>query len=172
MYEKIKDIFNELKNDKSCKKLAKTPAGLIFGDPILNNHIACAAWTIICHNIWVHKRGTCEAKKYEEIGLNELIHNKTDKRFIQLKEHPLLFLLCLVDTIEPVKELERNETMPAEAIKKCLETTSVSIKGGDKHVIIDIKSHPKKELSLDFLLKDHDFKDEAGNFTIKIQKDL
>jgi len=62
-----------------------------------------AAWTVACHNIWHVKYGENNVGSimcYKCQHLEELIYN-IDSRII--KKSPFLFLLCLVDSIEPIK---------------------------------------------------------------------
>lgn len=67
-----------------------------------------AAWVVACHNIWTVKEENDEdAAKYRDAHLESLIIGK-DKEGklcykIHLREHPFLFLFCLVDSIEPIK---------------------------------------------------------------------
>jgi hypothetical protein len=62
-----------------------------------------AAWTIICHHIRSAEETSDTAERYRSFGLSNLI-TKEGKPLIHLDKHPLLFLLCLVDTIEPIKK--------------------------------------------------------------------
>jgi len=70
-----------------------------------------AGATIAIHNIWFPQKN--DEKIYRLYKLDNLI-NRTP---ISLQEAPLLFLLGLVDTIEPVKLFCKNE----ENIKDVLE---------------------------------------------------
>lgn len=58
-----------------------------------------ASQVIAVHNIWLPQEN--DIVKYQAAGLYELIKNKNTK--ISYKQFPLLFLLGLVDTIDPVK---------------------------------------------------------------------
>jgi len=76
---------------------------LLSGKPILHTHIAHCAWTIMTHNMWYATNETADKEaEYKKLGLESLIQTG-DERKTTLTDHPLLFLLCLVDTIEPVK---------------------------------------------------------------------
>lgn len=66
---------------------------------LFNIHLP-VAWTISSHNVWFIKENDSNANKYKEFGLERLIINKPK---INLDKHPLLFLLSIVDTIDPVK---------------------------------------------------------------------
>ena len=67
-----------------------------------------AAWVVACHNIWTVKEENDEdVANYRAAHLESLIIGK-DKEGnlcykIHLREHPFLFLFCLVDSIEPIK---------------------------------------------------------------------
>lgn len=61
-----------------------------------------AAWIILAHNIFFPSK-KIEKDTYKKNGLKSLILDKHNKHPISLKEHPMLYLFCLVDTIEPIK---------------------------------------------------------------------
>ncbi|HEY5326504.1 MAG TPA: hypothetical protein VIJ27_05855, partial [Mucilaginibacter sp.] len=63
----------------------------------LDDDYAFAAATIATHNIWFPKEKDFE--KYREYGLENLIDHKK----VNSKDSPLLYLLGIIDTIEPVK---------------------------------------------------------------------
>lgn len=143
----------------SQDKLTKSIKKFVTGKPILENHIASVAWTIMSHNIWTKKReydenGKEKENNYDTHGLTELVYSDEALRFIQLEEHPLLFLFCLVDTIEPVKASSWGY----------LERMSVEVTDS----LIEIKNHPKNELDLDFLFRNGHYENAKGNFAIKI----
>lgn len=158
LYAGIKSIFSELIRKTETEKLKgglyRTGEHLIIGYPILNTHIALVAWTIISHNIWTVEQNDKDAEKYKKQKLENLIYNKNEKRFISLQKHPLLFLLDLVDTIEPVKisSWEYLKRMSIEINKEKIQ----------------IQDHPKTKLDLDFLLKNGECQDDKGNFSIII----
>ena len=75
------------------------------------DHFAYISDAIICHNLWTvtdgnNSKDKKEVKKYRENGLGDLIipagSNENDKK-LSLSAYPLQFMLCLLDTIEPVK---------------------------------------------------------------------
>ena len=73
-----------------------------WGEDLIPSY-SLAAWTIACHNIWMIE--DCEKNIdtitcYKHLELSKLIY-KTQSRTI--KESPFLFLLCLVDSIDPIK---------------------------------------------------------------------
>lgn len=98
-------------------------------------HFAYVADAVCCHNIWL---ATTEDVKrtYKENNLDELcVYQESDK--LSLKEYPLQFMLCLLDTIEPTKKF--SDISPAEVLK---------------NIYVDIK---KSKITLAFtdLIKEH-----------------
>jgi len=87
-------------------------------DPGLDEVYHHVAWMIMSHNIW-WKRDTYpmeELREYRVAGLSNLIlHSKKLKSDvyswypIRYGFHPIFFLFCLVDTIEPIKRLNTLE---------------------------------------------------------------
>jgi hypothetical protein len=84
------------------------------------------AWIILSHNIWFVKNNSNKViyERYKQYKLDDLIL-KDDEYKIQLTEYPLLFLFCLVDSIEPVK-----------AIKEVALLTKLSLKIANNQLII------------------------------------
>ena len=94
------------------------------------DHFAYISDAIICHNLWTvtdgnKSKGKKEVKKYRENGLGDLIipagSNENDKK-LSLSAYPLQFMLCLLDTIEPVKRFTdgkdgRKVLTPKETLK-------------------------------------------------------
>lgn len=70
------------------------------------DHFAYVSDAIICHNMWtVQANNDEDVKKYQKYRLGELIidlENSDDQRLF-FDKYPLHFMLCLLDTIEPVK---------------------------------------------------------------------
>ena len=90
-----------VKNNEKKIKYSSKNTSLIWGEG-LNLYYAEAAMAIAVHNIWFCKDDCKYKPKYENYGLNDLIGHPP----INYKESPLLFLLGLVDTIDPVKTYE------------------------------------------------------------------
>ena len=84
-------------------------ASLIW-DKSLEKVYACISWTIICHNMFFVQEDTEEAKYYKEHDLGEFVYKKRARK-IRLKSSPFLFLLCLVDTLEPIKKFDTLEVL-------------------------------------------------------------
>ena len=67
------------------------------------DHFAYIADSIICHNLWtVEKTDEKDAEIYSKYGLYELVLSE-EKQKLSLEKYPLQFMLCLLDSIEPVK---------------------------------------------------------------------
>lgn len=65
-----------------------------------------ASWIILCHNVWfVQKEKKSECEIYKKFNLNDLILERGGYK-IKLKNHPLFFFFCLIDTIEPIKKVK------------------------------------------------------------------
>lgn len=65
-----------------------------------------ASWIVLCHNIWFgHKQKLGERELYEEFNIEKLLLDEGEYK-IKLKDHPLFFFFCLIDTIEPIKKVK------------------------------------------------------------------
>lgn len=70
-------------------------------------HLAFAAYAadaIICHNIWLG--GKTEKEEYTQYGLTPLVYTEHPESKLSVEAFPLQFMLCLLDTIEPIKRFE------------------------------------------------------------------
>jgi hypothetical protein len=105
----------------------KDENGLIWRDE-QKDVFACVAGAIICHNMWTVSADDAEqVKKYHDMGLDELIiSEEEDKRSIN--DYPLQFMLCLLDTIEPVKRFKKLSAL--EVLK------NVSIEAKNREITI------------------------------------
>ena len=84
-------------------------------DPLLDEVYHHVAWIIMSHNIW-WKRDTDPERnlhEYHIAGLDSLVLSSSKLRSgvynwypIRYCFHPLFFLFCLVDSIEPIKRLQ------------------------------------------------------------------
>ena len=75
---------------------------LYWGDDLTPLY-AQASLSIAMHNIWSSGEKEEIKEKYRNLGLESLITGESDIFPISIKDNPLLFLLGLVDTIEPIK---------------------------------------------------------------------
>ena len=76
--------------------------GLYWGKEIENDFLL-ASWIIASHNIFKIGTNDESVPLYKHYNLDELIK---DGKLFTKDDHPLLFLLCLVDSIEPIKLLK------------------------------------------------------------------
>ncbi len=94
------------------------------------NYYAYAAHAIMGHNVWYSK----DKLLYKKWGLEALISSPNNK--IKIKEHPLLFYLGVLDTIEPIKKLSENnnenEILENIKISYTPKTKTITIKYTDK----------------------------------------
>lgn len=108
------------------------------------DHFAYISDAIICHNLWTIKDSDNKGRlKYLAFGLSPLIVKGSEGK-LKFNEYPLQFLLCLLDSVEPVKkfgELSANEVLQIISIQ------SLSI-DSDKYIIQiswDISLEEQKE---------------------------
>lgn len=83
------------------KKKEKENSDLYWGKK-MEKIYAYAAWIIQCHNIFYIKKGDENECCYEHYKLDSFVVDSVS-RHILWKKHSLLFLFCLIDTIEPIK---------------------------------------------------------------------
>ncbi|MBM0660302.1 hypothetical protein [Capnocytophaga genosp. AHN8471] len=101
------------------------------------------AWNILAHNIWFCNRSNKEILEiYKYYKLDELIFEDksiTKESYkISREDYPFFFLLCLVDTIEPYKRVEKYEDLKnifLEYSKKQINIISLT----DKYTLKDAK---------------------------------
>lgn len=81
------------------------------------DHYAYIADAIICHNLWCAYKSE-DIEKYREYGLDPLIlseesqivdFNGARNKKLNINDYPLQFMLCLLDSIEPVKRFTGND---------------------------------------------------------------
>lgn len=63
------------------------------------SHAAFVADAIICHNLWMSD----DEALYGAYGLSPLLHTMHGENKLSIGNYPLQFMLCLLDTIEPIK---------------------------------------------------------------------
>ena len=102
-------FFDSMKKEQQ-KKIEMASAAEIFIDtsPLSNSQLNSIAFfyseTLIKHNIWFIESNSEKVSEYKKYGLDSLIISKTDTdKKISFRNNPLLFLLCFLDTIEPLK---------------------------------------------------------------------
>ena len=101
LYADLCAIQERKKMQRSNKSWWKDELKVIFN---------LAAWVVACHNIWSTQEDNDNVETYRGKNLEALILERDNEGklqyLIKLEEHPLLFLFCLVDTIEPIKIVE------------------------------------------------------------------
>jgi len=65
------------------------------------------AWTIATHNIWVCNEGSDNSNIYNRYNLDRLI---VQNPIIDLDSHPLLAILSIIDTIDPIKHFKQKDS--------------------------------------------------------------
>jgi hypothetical protein len=154
--EIYKLLFNEIENYfnlrlKSRKKIDHGIfAGLYFYDRLvkireskstdneetlfwgeeLEEQYAQVATAIAVHNIWLPNEE--DLNEYKEYHLDNLI---TDFKPIEFKDFPLLYLLGIVDTLDPIKIYMRDGFEPNEILESLelrFNENQVIFKNGDK----------------------------------------
>ncbi|MBE9468009.1 MAG: hypothetical protein IMY72_06765 [Bacteroidetes bacterium] len=139
---------------------------LFWSKKLLNVYNLCS-WTILAHNIFFLNVKSDDKEKidsYFEKDLEQLVIKRGQKPVINLHNYPFLFLLCLVDTIEPSKMQSDND------LKECLKQTDMDL----NHNEINIKFSKKIEKSrFDKILKMgnwlDDIETEKSDDNIKIK---
>ena len=170
LYDRLKPLHEE----------ERVSDGLKFGPKIFKFSLIPVIWYIIAHNIWTATEKTDNAEKYRKNGLENLVQT-IGKSLIDFKKHGMLFLLCFVDTIEPIKLLNKKDANLT--FDQCLEC--VTMKVASNTISIGFNSSVLKDKSclgnkfsdyylaaivynLNFLIN-HDFKIGTGNKEIVCQ---
>lgn len=79
-----------------------------------------AAYAVVCHNIWFTYKNDTDTdniwikKKqlYEEYGLEKLIIEESNRNKLNCNKHRFLLLLCLADTLDPIKNITCCKEIP------------------------------------------------------------
>lgn len=106
LYDRLTKIYyknKELVNGDDCG--FRTEDGLFWSKKLLNIYNLCS-WVVLSHNIFYVRKGIdrdADIRLYETSDLSELVLEENQDSHIKLSKYPFLFLLCLVDTIEPYK---------------------------------------------------------------------
>ena len=77
-------------------------------------YAAYVADAIICHNIWLG--GKTEKETYTQYGLTSLVYTEHPESKLSVEAFPLQFMLCLLDTIEPIKRF-KDTLSPREILQ-------------------------------------------------------
>ena len=92
----------------------------------LENDFSIAAWAIACHNIFYDKGDTAYTSCYKQLGLENLICSDDKEKYqIKIDRHPIFYLLCLIDSIEPIKTFKMYGAL--KKIKLGVDTNQIKI---------------------------------------------
>lgn len=97
-------LFWDLCENRSIKEFSPSKLSYKFGLIEVYHYAACI---ILAHNIFFAKQGSFEDELYKIHDLDSLIFEPNKYR-ISLYKHPMFFLFCLVDTIEPIKVFKKD----------------------------------------------------------------
>jgi hypothetical protein len=97
-------LFNELNEILKEKQRDNFIEGLTWNKKLVNIY-KHASWVILSHNIFFIRKGDSSEQEYRNNNLNDLILNDNEVTKVDIKKHSFLFLLMLVDSIDPVKIL-------------------------------------------------------------------
>lgn len=119
------------------------------------DHFAYIADAIICHNLWtVSEQEKEKADMYRKYELDPLILSSKIRK-LKLQDYPLQFMLCLLDTIEPVKrfkdELSAREVLQNIDIDRNADESVNGISIKWKDVIKSKKGYDEWRKSIDSL---------------------
>lgn len=144
LFNNIENYFNyRLANNKLDHGIV---AGIYFYDRLVkirknkalkndNNHLwdielekqyGLGSIAVAVHNIWIPNKKS--EKEYRKFNLSQLID---DYKPISVEEFPLLYILGIVDTIDPIKALHNENTTIDYILKNLLldfDDTSITIK--------------------------------------------
>ncbi|MFW2555577.1 hypothetical protein [Aliarcobacter butzleri] len=123
---------------------------------------AQAGLAIAMHNIWLSGTKEDIKEKYRKADLETLITGENTIFPISIKDNPLLFLLGLVDTIEPIK------TFNCVTPQYVLENIMISFNKKQNQIIIKNKKHSR----LDFEKLKRNTKGLEGWLDIKIIEEI
>lgn len=107
-------LFNTLKKilvRKQIKELINKEPENKSWNPKLLNIYRFASWVILSHNIFFIRKGDPAEQNYEDNHLDDLILDTNSGPKIDYIKHSFLFLFALVDSIEPVKELDNFKNL-------------------------------------------------------------
>lgn len=104
-------LYNSLMaRNNQHKEFSKGGGSIISEKPLFGKKneesIAKYAYTIARHNMWFAKPEDVDI--YKALNLNQLIPKDDNSHRISFSKDPLLFLLCLIDTLEPLKTYDEE----------------------------------------------------------------
>jgi hypothetical protein len=135
-YTELKKQYKELKKDKT-EDFFITHNNIGWSKKLLEQVHGYVSWIIISHNMWFinhseENQKKTEIKEYQDFKLNDLIIYNEQRLFFD--QDPFLFLLCLIDSIDPIKKLVTKE----HSEDKILDSIDIEIKYNE--IIISLSS--------------------------------
>lgn len=147
MYKMLCD--NRTNQEQQCDNNSK-----LCWEKALENIYNIASWIIMCHNIWlVNNKKKRDVDIFIEYKLYKLTYDDGEYK-INLKDSPLFFFFCLIDTIEPIKRVKETSL---------LEKTYISIEDNQITIHSDIKCGCGDRYMQDI--------ENVGNWLTKIRKE-
>ena len=128
----VKNFLRYSRNKKIIKKGFIEEAGNLKWHIEQLSHAAYVADAIICHNIWMG--GERDTELYQAYGLSPLLYMKHSENKLAIKKCPLQFMLCLLDTIEPIKRFAKEPFEKTLYPKDVLENVQLEFKGNGLEV--------------------------------------
>lgn len=92
--------YEKKKRENGGKDTFIDNEGRFWSPSIVENIFLSCAWAIIAHNMRFLHPTDKNAKNYKRYDLHSQL---VDKPVISLEKHPILYLLAIVDSIDPVK---------------------------------------------------------------------
>lgn len=121
---------------KCCQKQDK-----ISWSKELEKVYSFCSWIVICHNIWSRNLNNVEdlldCHIYKLLGMESLILNQDNEKMVYFHQHPIFFLFCLVDTIEPAKCVDEDDY---DKILFHIDSDYISIKSENNQYLNRIKN--------------------------------
>lgn len=111
----------------------------LYGMENINNIILYSK-SIARHNMWYAKPNSDEEKDYEKYELQELMLSLSPTEKISFSNNPAIFLLCLLDTLEPLKKYSGDDT------EKVLKNTSFEVQKDDDNISVLIIEQEEDKL--------------------------
>lgn len=99
-----------MKRNYEMQEIAKT-AIMFYEKPMYGNenkdNILKYALAVAHHNMWFAYEAN-DIEKYNQLGMSDLIIKSDRSNRLSFSKEPLLFLLCLIDSIDPIKTYESS----------------------------------------------------------------
>jgi hypothetical protein len=138
----IRRLAKDSQFNTETTEVKSKDANLCWDEELEHCYNFCA-WNILAHNIWYsNEDDRCNVENYKSEELDRLILKENpsrDEYKIQLNKHPFFFLFCLVDTIEPFKNLNNISELKKvsiEIIDKSKIKISSTLKCGCNETIL------------------------------------